>query len=77
MFSQAAVCPQGRVYPIRGMYSNMRLDRGCISQQPPGQMKCRQGRGEVWIGACTPHLHPPQMTTEVVGMHPTGMHSCF
>ena len=26
---------------------------------------------------CTPPAQPPEMTTEVGSMHPTGLHSCF
>ena len=64
MFSRLCICPwEGCVSPA------------CTSA---GVCVCGQGEGYGWRGVdrgCTPPI--PKMATEVGGMHPTGMHSCF
>ena len=48
---------------------------GCLSQHAPGQRGCGQG---VWMGVDRGVFGQMAKTaTDAVGMHPTGMNSCW
>ena len=68
-----------RVYPRGGVSQHSpgqgRVDRGVCGQglwTGAVDRGCKQG---VWI--CTPPDTPPEVSTEVGGMHPTKMHTCI